>query len=239
MMVALGVIAARGGSKGFPGKNLRLLDGRPLIEHTILAARNSRLLGDFLVTTDSPAIAEAARIAGAKVPFLRPPELATDEVSIWPAVRHAAEQWERASGRQAEAVVLLQPTSPLRTAEDIDGCITRFLDSEADICSSVTATHDSPYFNMVEPVPGDPDLVRPCTPLMTDRSRRQEAPPVYAVNGAVYVIRRSVLQGLQSQFRVGRYVAYEMPRARSADIDGPEDLEFAEWLLSRARQALT
>ena len=235
----LGVIAARGGSKGFPGKNLRRLAGLPLIVHTILAAQQSRLLEEFLVTTDDPAIADTAREAGAPVPFLRPPDLATDDIPIWPAVLHATEQWEKTAGRVADAVVLLQPTSPLRTAGDIDGCITRFRDSEADICSSVTATHDSPYFNMVEPVPGDPDLVRPCTPLMTDRSRRQEAPPVYAVNGAIYVIRRSVLQSLQNQFRVGRYVAYEMPRTRSVDIDGPDDLEFAEWLLSRARQALT
>jgi len=237
--VNLGVIAARGGSKGFPGKNLRRLAGLPLIVHTILAAQQSRLLEEFLVTTDDPAIADTAREAGAPVPFLRPPDLATDDIPIWPAVLHATEQWEKAAGRVADAVVLLQPTSPLRTAGDIDGCITRFRDSEADICSSVTATHDSPYFNMVEPVPGDPDLVRPCTSLMTDRSRRQDAPPVYAINGAVYVIRRSVLRDLQNQFRVGRYVAYEMPRTRSVDIDGPDDLEFAEWLLSRARQALT
>jgi N-acylneuraminate cytidylyltransferase len=235
----LGVIAARGGSKGFPGKNLRRLAGLPLIAHTIRAAQRSRLLDAFLVTTDDPAIAEEARAAGASVPFMRPPELATDDIPIWPAVLHATEQWEKAAGRAADAVVLLQPTSPLRTAEDIDGCIARFWDSEADICSSVVATHDSPYFNMVEPAPGEPGLVRPCTPVMADRSRRQEAPSVYAVNGAVYVIRRAVLQDLQNQFRVGRYVAYEMPRARSVDIDGPEDLELAEWLLARARQALT
>jgi N-acylneuraminate cytidylyltransferase len=235
----LGVIAARGGSKGFPGKNLCRLAGLPLIVHTILAAQQSRILDGFLVTTDDPAIAEAARAAGASVPFMRPPELATDDIPVWPAVLHATEQWEKMAGRSADAVVLLQPTSPLRTAGDIDGCITRFRDSEADICSSVTAPHDSPYFNMVEPVPGEQDLIRPCSPLMLNRSRRQEAPPVYVLNGAVYVVRRDVLQGLENQFRIGRNVSYEMPRARSVDIDGPDDLEFAEWLLSRAWQALT
>src|SRR2546422_723847 len=204
MMLTLGVIAARGGSKGFPGKNLRLLAGRPLIEHTILAARNSRLLDDFLVTTDAPAIAEAAKGAGAKVPFLRPPELATDEISIWPAVRHAAEQWERASGRQAEAVVLLQPTSPLRRGDDIDGCLARFRDLEADICVSVTTPHDSPYFNLVEPVPGSA-FVRACSPIMLEHSRRQAPPPVYALNGAVYAIRRAILQNLDNQFQIQRF----------------------------------
>jgi len=236
MNVNLGVIAARGGSKGLPGKNLRPLAGLPLIVHTIRAAQGSHLLHELLVTTDDPAIADTAREAGAAVPFLRPPELATDAIPIWPAVLHATEQWEKLAGHAADAVVLLQPTSPLRTAADIDACIARFWESDADVCSSVVATHDSPYFNMVEPIPGSSDLVQPCTPVMADRSRRQEAPTVYAINGAIYVVRRVVLQGLQNQFRVGRYVAYEMPKERSVDIDGPSDLEFAEWLLARARQ---
>ena len=231
----IGVIAARGGSKGFPGKNLRLLAGKPLIVHSILAAQTSRFLNEFLVSTDDPAIAEVARTAGARVPFLRPAELATDEISIWPAVLHAAEQWERMAGRRADAVVLLQPTTPLRTGEDIDACLARFLETDADICVSVTAAHDSPYFNMVEPVPDAEGLFRPCSPVMLDHARRQEAPPVYALNGAVYVIRRSVLATLENQFRVPRFTVYEMPRVRSVDIDEPEDLALAEWILSRAQ----
>lgn len=238
MTVNLGVIAARGGSKGFPGKNLRLLDGRPLIEHTILAARHSRMLDYFLVSTDDRVIADAARAAGAKVPFLRPPALATDEISIWPAVRHATEQWEQAAGRQADAVVLLQPTSPLRIGEDIDGCLARFWELEADICVSVTASHDGPYFNLVEPVAGSM-FFRACSPVMLDCERRQQALPVYALNGAVYVVRRSALRTLENQFRIERFAVHEMPRWRSVDIDTAEDLELAEWLISRARQATT
>lgn len=234
----LGVIAARGGSKGFPGKNLKVLAGRPLIAHSILAAQQSKLLDDCIVSTDDPAIADVARSAGANVPFLRPSELATDEISIWPAVLHAAEQWEHVRGRKVDAVVLLQATSPLRIAEDIDGCIARFWALGADLCSSAVAAHDSPYFNMVESIDGSLDLVRPCSSLMRDSARRQDAPPVYALNGAVYVARRNVLQSLQNQFRVERYVIYEMPRRRSVDIDGPEDLEFAEWLLSHDRQGM-
>ena len=233
----LGVIAARGGSKGFPRKNLRLLDGRPLIEHTIMAARRSHCLDDFLVSTDDPAIADAARAAGAKVPFMRPPELATDEVSIWPTLRHAAEQWERASGSVADAVVLLQPTSPLRLPEDIDGCVARFWELQANICVTVVRAHDSPYFNLVEPVPGSA-FFHACSPLMLDHSRRQEVPPVYALNGAVYVVRRSVLPELENQFRVEHFAVYEMPRVRSLDIDGPEDLELAEWVLCRTRESI-
>jgi len=237
MTMNLGVIAARGGSKSLPGKNLRLLDGKPLIEHAIQAARQSRLLDDFLASTDDQAIADAARTAGAKVPFMRPLTLANDEISIWPAVRHATEQWEQASGRAADAVVLLQPTSPLRIGEDIDGCLRRFWELEADICVSVTSAHDSPYFNLVEPVEGSV-FFRACSPAMLDRERRQQSPPIYALNGAVYVIRRSALQVLENQFRIERFAVYEMPRWRSVDIDTTEDLELAEWLISRTRQTI-
>lgn len=234
----LGVIAARGGSKGLSEKNLRLLGGKPLIVHTILAAQQSSQLNDFLVSTDNSAIADVSRAAGGSVPFERPPELATDETPIWPAVLHATEQWEKSTGHVADSVVLLQPTSPLRIAEDIDGCIRRFWDLDADICCSVAVSHDSPYFNMVERVPGDANLARPCTPFMLKHSRRQEAPVVYTLNGAVYVVRRSVLTGLVDPFHVKQFVTYEMPRSRSVDIDGPEDLEFAEWLWSRIGHAI-
>lgn len=231
--VNLGIIAARGGSKGFPGKNLCNLAGHPLIKYSIVAAQHSRLLDDFLVSTDDPTIAQVACSAGAKVPFLRPLELATNEVPIWPVVLHAAEQWERLTGRLADAVVLLQATSPLRTAEDIDASIRRFWDLSADICASAVLAHDSPYFNMVEPISDSPYIVRPFTAVMRSLTRRQAARPVFALNGAVFVCRRSVIKGLSNQFDVCRYVIYEMPRCRSVDIDGPEDLELAEWYLSR------
>jgi len=234
--VILGVIAARGGSRGFPGKNLQLLAGRPLIVHSILAARESRLLDKFFVSTDDPAIAEVARAAGADVPFLRPAELATDDMPIWPVALHGAEYWEKESGCVVDTAIMLQATSPLRLGEDIDGCITRFRQLNADICASVVEAHDSPYFNMVEPVPGSTELVKPCTPFMLQQSRRQGVPPVYALNGAVFVYKCSVLPGLQSQFHVRRYAVYRMPWSRSVDIDGPEDLELAEWLLSRVQQ---
>ena len=231
--MVLGVIPARGGSKGLPGKNLRLLGGLPLIVHTIHAARASRLLGDFLVSTDDPKIAEVAQAAGANVPFFRPPELATDEISVWPSVRHAVEHWEQIDGHPIRAVTLLQPTSPLRTGDDIDGCINRFNDLDADICATAVATHDSPYFKMVEVAPGSPDFIRPCSPQMLKSSRRQDAPRVYILNGAVYVVRRSVLSSLENQFQVDRFAIFEMPRRRSVDIDTADDVELAEWILGR------
>lgn len=231
----LGIIVARGGSKGFPGKNIHPLAGKPLIVHTIQAAQHSRLLDAFLVSTDDQAIAQIAKAVGASVPFMRPPELVTDEVPIWPTLLHATEYWEKATGRRAETVVMLQPTTPLRTGEDIDGCIAQFGSTKADICVSVSKAHDSPYFNMVEPIPGYPDRLRPCTDFMRKHSRRQDAPPVYALNGGVYVLRRSLFPGLESQFQVDSYAVYEMPRSRSVDIDDPEDMALAEWLLSRSK----
>ncbi len=235
----LGVITARGGSKDLPGKNLCLLGGVPLIVHTIQAARGSRFLGDFLVSTDDPEIAEVARVAGASVPFLRPAELATDEISLWPVVRHAVEHWEQTDGRPVRTVALLQPTSPLRTGEDIDGCILRFNDLDADICATAVATYDNPYFKMVEVTPGSPDFIRPCSPLMLKSSRRQEVPQVYALNGAVYIIRRSVLATLENQFQVDRFAIFEMPRGRSVDIDTEDDLELAEWIIARGAKNAT
>lgn len=232
----LGVIAARGGSKGLPGKNLRLLGGVPLIVHTIRAAQASRLLSAFLVTTDDEDIARVAREAGAPVPFMRPPELATDEASIWPAVAHATGEWERRSGTPVQTVVLLQPTSPLRTGEDIDGCITRFKGTDAELCFSVVRSHDSPYFNLVEPDTAAQGFVKPCTPVMRDHARRQVAPPVYAVNGAVYVIRRSLVEGLRNQFHLDCIAAYEMSRDRSIDIDTVDDFQWADWLIGQTRR---
>lgn len=228
------MIAARGGSKGFPGKNLHPLAGRPLIMYSISAARASRRLDDYLVSTDDPEIARVAREAGAPVPFLRPRALAGDDIPIWPAVSHAVDHWERAHGSTIDAAVLLQATSPLRVDEDIDGCIRRFEETAADLCASVVRAHDSPYFNLIEPVGRESWLMRPCSAAMRETVGRQTAPPVYALNGAVYVVRRTLLPELRNQFAVERYSAYEMPRHRSVDVDGPDDIALAEWLLTRS-----
>ena len=215
-----------------PKKNVRLLGGVPLIAYSVKAAQESRLLHDFLVSTDDRSIADIAKSAGANVPFLRPAELARDESSIWLAVAHAVEFWERTTGNQADAVVLLQATSPFRVAMDIDGAIQHFWNTDADLCVSAAPTHDNPYFNMVEEVPGTTGLVQPCTEAMTNGSRRQDARRVLSVNGAVYVVRPALLP-LENQFKVARLAAYEMPISRSIDIDSVDDFGFAEWLLSK------
>ncbi len=228
----LGVVPARGGSKGMPRKNLVRLGGQPLIVHTLRAARASARLGAVVVSTDDAEIADAARREGIDVPRLRPAALSTDEIAVWPAVRDAVQAWEQ-SHRRVDTVVVLQPTSPLRTAADIDGCIGAFETSGADLCASVVRPHDSPYFNMVERR-GQTPFVRPCSETMRGLARRQDAPPVYALNGAVYVVGRAVLEQLENQFTVDRYAVYEMPASRSVDIDSEHDLALAEWWALRA-----
>ena len=232
----LAVIPARSGSKGLAGKNLRSFGGVPLILHTIKAAQDSAFLDDCLVSTDSDDIASVARGAGANVPFRRPPELATDESSVWDVVRHAVQQWEQQTKRRLDAVALLQPTSPLRLAEDIDACIRKFLDLEADFCATGVVSHDSPYFNMVECTPAS-SFVRACSPVMHGHIRRQNAPPVYALNGAVYVAKRSLVDSIHNQFHVERFALSVMPPERSVDIDSSHDFDLAQWLFSRRNGA--
>lgn len=232
----LGVIPARGGSKGLPRKNIRSLRGLPLIAYTIRAAQESRLLTALVVSTDDAAIARAAREHGAEVPFKRPAAFATDKSSIWPAVLHACEFVEARRGRRFDAVALLQPTSPLRTGADIDGCIAKLWSAGADICVSVTPAVDSPYKTLVEPA-GKGPFMRPCSPIMKRLARRQDAPKVYRTNGGVYVVRRESLRTLKSQFELRRFAAYEMPMSRSIDVDTQEDLDLAAWWLERSNGA--
>ena len=229
----LGVITARGGSKGLPGKNLLPLGGVPLIGHTIRAARESELLSEFVVSTDDPKIAEVASALGANVPFCRPAHLATDDASHWRVVCHAVEQWENAAGDHVKTAVLLQPTSPLRRAADIDACLSRYQEVDADVCATVVVSHHSPYYNMVEMTPESSPFVRPLLPEMSRDIRRQTKPVVHATNGAVFVVRRSVLSTMENQFAIDRFAVVDMPSSRSVEIDTVEDLALAEYLLSR------
>lgn len=229
--VYLGIIVARGGSKGLPGKNLRTLQGKPLIVHTIQAAQDSTLLSDFLVSTDDSTIAEVSRSSGASVPFLRPPHLATDESSPWPAAHHAVEEWERNTKQTVAAVVLLPATSPLRAGVDIDQCILRFQELDTKVCATAFLSHHSPYFDMVELDKDKPPFVKILSTKMSVQGRRQDKPDVYVVNGAVFVLRRSLLPGLENHFSLDQFAITEMPGSRSIEIDSEDDLLLAENIL--------
>lgn len=229
--LTIATVCARGGSKGLPGKNILDFAGRPLIAHTIAQALACPGIDGVYVSTDDPAIAEAARGAGAQVPFLRPAELATDEAGKLPVIEHLVRQLE-GQGRAVATVVDLQPTSPLRDAQDIAQALS--LRDRAPLVVSVCEARDNPYFNLVE---------RQADGLVTlskggGSARRQDTPAVYALNGAIYVWHRAALATASAQGLWSVPIApYVMPRWKSVDIDDREDFDQALWLYQRHAQA--
>lgn len=221
----LGLIPARGGSKGVPRKNIREVAGRPLIAWTIAAARGSRYLDRVVTSSDDDEIIDTARRLGCETPFKRPGELARDETPGIDPVLHALDQIPG-----FDLIVLLQPTSPLRTADDIDSCLERLVETGAPCCVSVREAIDHPYWTYRADVDGQ---LRAFVEIPGDMAtRRQDLPRAYALNGAVYVARVPALFESRS-FLTSRTVCVEMPAARSLDVDAPEDLQAAERALSR------
>lgn len=231
MVNILGVIAARGGSKGLPRKNILPLAGIPLIAHSIKAAADSKLMDRLIVSTDDEEIAETARKYGAEVPFIRPAELALDDTLAFPVLIHAFQWMEEHKDYQADYVMLLQPTSPLRTAEDIDTAIDICLTQEADSVVSMCPIKHHPYWTKAVSDDGRiEDFITKDKPLEVAYSRRQDLPPVYAINGAIYLSKPQILLKRKSFFTERSY-AYIMPQSRSIDIDSISDLKFAELVL--------
>jgi CMP-N,N'-diacetyllegionaminic acid synthase len=228
-MKALGVIPARGGSKGIPRKNLVPLLGRPLIVYTLRCAQMSRRLHRTVLSSEDQEILAVARAAGADIPFVRPATLAGDASTSVQVVRHALDTLEEA-GEHYDAVVLLEPTAPLRTAADIDAALDRLEASGADAVISVCRV-DAPHPIKMQRI--EDDRLVPFLPeLWRDGLTRQQLPPVYALNGAVYATRTSVLRATGSLW--GHSAApLVMPPERSVNIDSPLDLALAELLLGR------
>jgi len=228
----LAVITARSGSRGIPGKNIRLLGGRPLIEYTIEAASRCRRLTDTIVSTDSEEIADIARRAGATVPFLRPGHLAQDDTPHLPVIQHALTEMERLRDTQYDLVVTLQPTSPFRLPEDIDRTIGILLETGADsavsVCEMPAASHPIKAKRLEE------NLVVPYCVPEPEGLRRQDLPPAYRRSGAVYVARRALV--IESgRFYGNRVAAHVVPGERSIDIDSEQDWVVAEYMLERLR----
>lgn len=222
----LAIIPARGGSKGIPGKNIVPLLGRPLVAYTIEAARKSRWIGRVLVSTDDPEIAAASKRFGAEVPFLRPAELARDETPTLPVLQHVLAQLKSAEKYEPEIIVLLQPTSPLRRVEDIDRAVALLHQTGADSVVSLCAAEHSPYWmNRLEG-----DRVLPFLDNVPEYERRQDLPPVYRLNGAVYATRRRIL--MEQDRLLGEDTrGIVMDAESSVDIDTPLDLRIAMLIL--------
>jgi CMP-N-acetylneuraminic acid synthetase len=218
-MAIVAIIPARGGSRGLPGKHLRLLAGEPLIAHTVRAALAARRIDRVLVSTDDPAVARAARRAGAEVPFLRPAELAAADTPTLPVIRHAVE-WLEAGGERVDVAVTLQPTSPLRDAAQIDTVLALLDRSGAD--SAVSVTSLGLPISVVGHVAGG-RFVPAVSP--GGDVRRQAAPAAVRVTGGVYATRRALLDA--GRLLGERPAAYLVDGPSAIDVDSADDLRAA------------
>ncbi|QLG38206.1 acylneuraminate cytidylyltransferase family protein [Paenibacillus sp. E222] len=226
----LAVIPARGGSKGLLHKNIRLLNLKPLINYTIEAALNSHYIDEVVVSTDSEEIARVAKSAGAEVPFIRPVELATDQAASIDVLKHAVLYYEQEENTSFEHIVLLQPTSPLRNAHDIDEAYQIFINNEGDSLQSITVSDTHPYL-LREWTCGK---LEPYLKEQADNLRRQDLSEMYILNGAIYIVKRDLLMIHNTMTGSNNY-GYLMPQERSVDIDNELDLRWAEFLIQNSK----
>lgn len=225
--VCAAIIPARGGSKGIPGKNLRPVARKPLISWTIEAALAATSLDRVIVSTDSPKIAEVARRYGAEIPFMRPADLAQDDTPGIAPVLHAMRWLADNEGYQPDMIMLLQPTSPLRTAEDIDRALVLAVETRADAVVSVTPVEEHPYWmKQIDHSGRMADFIKQDQPI----DRRQDLPELFVVNGAIYLARYDLLLE-QETFYTDNTFSLIMPVERSLDIDTPWDLYLADLIL--------
>lgn len=220
----LAVIPARGGSKGVPGKNIHPIGGRPLIGWTIAAANASIHVDRAIVTSDDDGIMAVAREEGGDVPYRRDAALATDDATSVDVVLDAL---QRVPGY--DVVVLLQPTSPLRTAADIDAALRLMIRQEAESCVSVCEASEHPWL-MFRP-DGEERLSPYCAAPDGASLRRQDLPPAYVLNGAIYAIDAMRLKATRKFFEPGRTAAYVMPIEKSHDIDTWDDIRRVDDIL--------
>lgn len=231
----LGIIPARGGSKGIPDKNIKQIAGKPLIAWTIAQAKESRLLDRTIISTDSEKIAQTAKEYGGDVPFMRPSELAEDTTPMYPVLQHALQEMEKILKRKIDIIVLLDPTSPTRQAEDIDACIKKAVDDDLDSAMTVYESDHNPYFNMVELDENNLTriVIRPKKPIY----RRQDAPKVYNIASDIYAIQRKTL--MEDHTVIGKRTgAVIVPKERAGGIDNEIQFRIAESILEQRNQTL-
>ncbi|MBA3355400.1 MAG: acylneuraminate cytidylyltransferase family protein [Pyrinomonadaceae bacterium] len=227
-MRVLGLIPARGGSKGVLRKNIRLLCGKPLLQYTAEAALAAHLLSHVILSTEDDEIAEVGRRCGLNVPFLRPAELAQDDTPTLPVVQHAV-QWMDARGEHFDAICLLQPTNPLRQPQVIDACIERLEQNNVDAVVTVlpVPAEYNPHWVYFKDEDG---LLRLSTGEINPIPRRQSLPVAFHREGSVYVTRRNILME-QNSLCGGFLVGYPLDPEQCVNIDSLEDWERAERLL--------
>jgi len=227
----LAMIPARGGSKRLPRKNIRELHGRPLIAWTIEEAKKSRYIDRIIVSTDNKEIAEVSKRFGVEVPFLRPKELAQDETKTIDVVRHTIEWAEKESGEVYGLLITLQPTSPLRSSEDIDNAVELLFKKNAKAIVSVCEAENHPYWSNVLPKDGCMDgFVKP----ENESKNHQDFPAFYRLNGVFRLAYIDYFKKEGAFFGRDTY-AYIMPRERSVDINDEMDFDFAEFLMKNKK----
>lgn len=222
----IAIIPARGGSKGLPGKNVRPLNGKPLIAYAIEEAIKAKHIDRVIISTDDEEIARVAVEYGAELPFMRPAELASDTSMAIDNYIYTIGRLEEEVGNPVDAFVVLQPTSPLRIAEDIDGAIELFEQKGADsVISYCQEAHPVTWHKYLD------DEGRFVDIFAANIKNRQDNRVSYYPNGAVYVFRTTMIR--ERKYYTDKSYAYVMPRTRSVDIDFIEDFEYAEFLLKR------
>jgi CMP-N,N'-diacetyllegionaminic acid synthase len=220
------IIPARGGSKGVKRKNIKPIAGKPLIAYSVEQAKRSRYIDRVIVSTEDEEIAKISKQYGAEVPFVRPVELAGDEVSTIDVLLHAIHWMEEEDTYHFDILVLLHTTTPLRRTIDIDACIEKLIEKKADNVFSVTEAHRNPYFNMVEV--GDDGRI--ALSKKGSFTSRQNAPKVYDMNSSIYVWWKDILK-MEKKIFLKNSCIYVMPKERSIDIDEPLDFRIAEFLI--------
>jgi len=220
----IAIIPARGGSKGLPGKNIKEMCDKPLIAYTIEAALKSKSIDHVILSTDDEEIAAVAKKYGAEVPFMRPAELASDTAMAVDNYIYTIGRLEKEWNTKIDSFVVLQPTSPLRIAEDIDGAVELFNARNADsVVTYVKEAHPIFWHKKIDEN----------NKLEGTIANRQELPITYYPNGAVYVFSTEMIR--QKKYYTDKSYAYIMPRERSIDIDFIDDFKYAEFLMSNSK----
>ncbi len=238
-MKILGVIPARGGSKGVKNKNIREINNHPLLAYTIRTSLKSNLITDVVVSTDAKEIQDIALKYGAQSPFLRPDYLSGDTAMAIPTIQHAVLEMEKLKGIKYDYVIMLQPTTPLKLTSDIDSSLKRIINEDAEgIISVVTVDNNHPM--KMKKFIGENGI----SGLLIDYEKppfencpRQLLPPVFIVNGAIYATKRDVLIN-DNTFQGRKCLGYIMPPERSVNIDTEFDLYLAEYIMKKSNITL-
>ncbi len=230
----IAIIPARGGSKGVTRKNIRNVAGKPLIAWTIATAQQSKYIDRLILSSEDEEIIRIAQAWGCEVPFRRPSNLAEDSTpTILPVVYTLEKLGNSIPSSYYDYVILLQPTSPLRSTIDIDKCIEKCVDRQSKACVSVSEVDQNPYWMYVV---DEDSRMRSLMQSAEVIPRRQDLPLVYALNGAIYVARCDWLMQTKS-FLTEDTIAYLMPQERSLDIDTELDLALLEIMLQDKKYA--